>query len=254
MEEVKSTAVSTTLYKIDYGFIQAHYLDTEYWKKEWKIFDYAGMTLTLKLKQIDLEENLILIRITAHFAGDREKGLAPLGYGYTGDFWIPISHEEYKDANFQKKLKGCCCDLMGQLERYYIQSGSAYEEMEQWNSDREDAARQEAEDFLDKLGYANKDVREAYIDWYVDKLDPEEQKKADLDSFMKSQEGTILTGYYCIFALYMDDRELCDQYREKAGKDTVGVYEEWVKEKAKFDEETETEYLTSELTDPKEAE
>jgi hypothetical protein len=249
-EKPESKAVSTTLYRIDYAWIRAHYLDQKYWKEKWKIFDYRGLTIELSLNSIDVRNGLIGLEMRIAFSGEPERGLAP-DSGWSSSFSIPIKHDEYGDSNFQARLKGSAVSLIENLESDYIRGSKEYQEMKDWNDRIDQEARDTAEAFLDGLGYENEDVREAYVEWYLNKLDEEEIGKARLNQVISESLGHILTGWYCIFALYMEDKDLCESYQKLGQKTGNEAYEEFLKEKDRILEEDRIEYLKGKLTDPK---
>lgn len=205
-------------YDIDYSFIIKNYLDPKLWEKEWTLFIYKEFVVTLKLSSIDCSTNKIHFYLKLKDTGDTREYRYDWGIDYDKNVIAYINYSlKIEDINFLKrKIQSGIYSLISDLEKKYTRSLDIYRQTEE-NAEYEEAKlRKIAEDFLDDNNVSNIDIREVYIENYI-----ENNKKIDeqLDNILDSYRFKLFTDLYLVFANSTKDEELI----EKAKKDTSEV-------------------------------
>jgi len=186
------------VYEIDYDFIIKNYLDPKLWNKSWTVFIYRDFVFTLKMTKIIVTSNTIVFEVKLN------------------KYW-DSRHFEYNIENsnidfLKKSLKGTIKRLISDYERSEIKDTEGYGILEQNLLEAEHRLEEIANDFLDDEGVTNKEIREVYIENYVDN---NSEYWSKLDKYIDSLEYTVCTDLYMIFAEATNDESL---------KDTVQCY------------------------------
>lgn len=115
---------------------------------------------------------------------------------------------ENSNINFLKKsLKGTIKRLIGDYEESEIRSSDGYSILEQNLLEAENKLEEIANEFLDNEGVTNKEIREVYIENYVDNNSERWDKLRD---YIDSLECAVCTDLYMIFAEATNDESLKD--------------------------------------------
>lgn len=181
------------VYEIDYNFIIKNYLDPKLWNKSWTVFVYRDFVFTLKMTHITVTTNTITfeVKLNKHWNSRHF------------DYNI-----ENSNINFLKKsLKGTIKRLIGDYEESEIRSSDGYSILEQNLLEAENKLEEIANDFLDDEGVTNKEIRELYVENYVDNNSERWDK---LDKYITSLKYTDCTDLYMIFAEATNDESLKD--------------------------------------------
>lgn len=181
------------VYEIDYDFIIKNYLDPKLWNKSWTVFVYRDFVFTLKMTHITVTTNTITfeVKLNKHWNSRHF------------DYNI-----ENSNINFLKKsLKGTIKRLIGDYEESEIRSSDGYSILEQNLLEAENKLEEIANDFLDDEGVTNKEIRELYVENYVDNNSECWDK---LDKYITSLKYTDCTDLYMIFAEATNDESLKD--------------------------------------------
>lgn len=181
------------VYEIDYDFIIKNYLDPKLWNKSWTVFVYRDFVFTLKMTHITVTTNTITfeVKLNKHWNSRHF------------DYNI-----ENSNINFLKKsLKGTIKRLIGDYEESEIRSSDGYSILEQNLLEAENKLEEIANDFLDDEGVTNKEIRELYVENYVDNNSERWDK---LDKYITSLKYTDCTDLYMIFAEATNDESLKD--------------------------------------------
>lgn len=221
MKKKKTYPISTTIYRMDLSWIYKHYLDQEAWKKKWCLFDYDGLRVEFHLASIDIEDNIIHGRTDISYAGDKRRKIAPFvfdRYHYYGDMSIPLNNPEYTQECFEKKLNGNVYYQLKMVEDDVICHRREYKSLQDYLDSYDQKLEDIANDFLDEQNVTNDDIREAYIDWYKDKM--KDQSGYDLDDIVRDYQYTILTKFYCLYASMVNDQKNFELYRSYYDKQT----------------------------------
>lgn len=179
---------SIKVYEIDYNFIIKNYLDPKLWNKSWTVFVF-----TLRMTKIIVISNTITFEVKLN------------KYWDSGHFDYNI---ENSNIDFLKKsLKGTIKRLIEEYERSQIRSSDGYSILKQSLLEAEHKLEEIANEFLDNEGVTNKEIREVYIENYVDNNSERWDKLRD---YIDSLECAVCTDLYMIFAEATNDESLKD--------------------------------------------
>lgn len=181
------------VYDIDYSFIIKNYLDEKLWQKEWTIFIYKTFVITLSLSSIDVKNKKIFFEVKIT---DNGKDFSNI-YGKRSikDFSYNLSID---NINILKKtLNLTIFELIQKIElEFYIQKTDRYFELTDMRESEQQKLQEIAEDFLDSENVTNEEIREAYIEYYINK----NEKVWDLRNQYENQmKYNLLTELYLIF-------------------------------------------------------
>ena len=132
--------------------------------------------------------------------------------------------------------------LMQKLEtEAYIQYTDEYYNLETMRSDESEKLEKIANDFLDDEGVTNEEIREAYVNYYVDK----NEKVYDLiNQYTNKMKYRMITDFYLIFLQATKDDERIKIIEDKIGKEKIEQTLEEIKE---YEEYMETEAFKEEM-------
>lgn len=186
------------VYEIDYDFIIKNYLDPKLWNKSWTVFIYRDFVFTLRMTKIAVISNTITFEVKLNKYWDSRHF----------DYNIENSNISF----LKKSLLGTIKRLISDYERREIKDTEGYGALEQNLLEAEHRLEKIANDFLDDEGITNKEIREVYVENYVDN---NSEYWSKLDEYVDSLEYTVCTDLYMIFAEATNDESL---------KDTVQCY------------------------------
>jgi len=207
------------VWNIDYSFIISNYLDRELWKMKWNLFVYKNNVFTLNLHSIDTKNNKICFEIRYN----KQNWINQTIYYDIDNTSINILKQQINGAIFrlmEEEDKDLCSDTDGY---YYIK--------ELYNNE-DDKLREIAEEYLDENGITLDDVREAYIEKYID-----DNRKVDryLNEYLLSHKYRYLTELMIIFTKITNDTTryneiksaIQDDNRIKEIEDKLKEFEEY---------------------------
>ncbi len=203
------------VYDVDYSFIIKNYLNKELWKKEWTIFTYKRFEITLKLESINVKNNAIWFEVTIKDNNEENKS-----------YWLKSINELFKynlsmdSVDMLKKiLNHTIFTLMQKLEgEAYIEYTDKYYELKEMQEDEQDELRRIAEEFLDDEGVSNDEIRDAYIEYYVDK----NEKVYDLiNKYSNDMKYRMITDFYVAFLETTNDNDRLGIIKQKIGQDEL---------------------------------
>lgn len=179
------------VYKVDYEFLIKNYLDPSLWKKTWTIYVYKDNIFTISLNTIHCGNRDIYFKTSYNKLDPWESEIVV--YPLDGQMSIDI---------LMKKINGTIWNLICKHERNLIVQSDGYKEILSQKRDEEDRLREIAEEFLDDNNVSNDNIREAYIDRYVD-----DNSKIDamLLNYRDGCQYTFLTEDMLIFTKATDD-------------------------------------------------
>ena len=152
------------VYEMDYSFLMKNYLNPELWHKTWTLFEYKTFKVTLNIYSINTKNEKILFEIRTHFINpDCETGDCTTEQDITCSLKI-------EDITFLKRqINTAIYNSMVIMERvYFIQETTEYKQMVDQYNEEKYKLRKYANEFLDNVGVTNNNVREAYIDAYIE--------------------------------------------------------------------------------------
>ena len=144
-------------YEVDYSFIIRNYLSPKMWEKVWTLFLYKNFRFTLQINSILVYSTVkIMFRIN-------------LDNGDFKDFEFADYDVDHPNLNVLKRqIDGAMKRLIRNYENYLIVSTTEYRELTQKADEEKEKLRDIASDFLDDNGITLSDIRDAYIDKFVD--------------------------------------------------------------------------------------
>ena len=219
------------VYKIDYEFIVKNYLDINLWKKIWNLFAYRDKIFTLNLYEIDTENNKIRFKIKFN----------KLEYAYE------IVTYDVDNASIKillQQINGAIFRLMERFEEREIKQTQPYKQAENAVDEEREKLREIARNFLDSEGVTNEDIRDAYIDKFVDKNETMYWKR---EKVLDTCKYTVCTDMFVVFCkATKDEVRLGNVEKQNTNKTRLSVIESEVET---FLETLETEDYENEMCD-----
>ena len=188
------------VYDIDYDFIIKNYLDKSLWHKEWTLFIYKDVTFTISLSKIDVRDESISfhVRITSP------------GFTTYEVFWYYMKQMSVKIL--KQQIEGCMFRLIESYEEYKIKNEQEYIDIKNSEWDEKDQLRSIAESFLDENGVTNDEIREVYIDNYVDR---NTRVNEFLNDYVLSRKYMVIPDLYIILGEITKDESRLKRVMDK---------------------------------------
>ncbi len=221
-------------YKIDYEFIIKNYTNPKLWDKIWVLLEFKKYVFTLMLDQIDVRKRQIYFEIK--LSSDLEI------WGNTKTKQLMYDIKNMNVDNLKHLINCCMNNLIESLELEYIENEDDYRSIENSRYDEKQRLREIAEDFLDKNNVTNSEIRDVYIDYYIDN---NETIYNLLSSYKDKAKYSRLVDLYLVFAEITKNEELKNKVIESQENDASEI----VKEVEKFMEYLESEKYTEEMQD-----
>ena len=182
-------------WKMDYSFIIKNYLNPALWQKTWTLFEYKDFVVTIKLAKIETEDMRIVFRLNLR---DNSR---PNTWGDQEDVSYSLKSSSIKFLI--KSINGAIFRMISYHERCHVlEDLPVYEEAKQQGIREIEKFKALASDFLDDEDVTNKDIREAYIDKYVD---DNEKNDEYIQRLRNAYEYHLLTDFYLVFAESIGD-------------------------------------------------
>ena len=170
------------VYNIDYEFIIKNYLSQSLWKKIWTLLQYKEHIITLNLYKIMTKDNEIVFEIKYQ--------------GFWGTEYITYNINNTSIKILKQQINGAMFRIIERYEEFLIEATEGYKKIEESKWEERNMLKDIARDFLDREGVTNDEIREVYIDRYVDK---NETVYEQLSSYKRVSKYTILTDLFLIF-------------------------------------------------------
>ena len=170
------------VYNIDYEFIIKNYLSPSLWKKIWTLLQYKEHIITLNLYKIMTKDNEIVFEIKYQ--------------GFWGTEYITYNINNTSIKILKQQINGAMFRIIERYEESLIEATEGYKKIEESKWEERNMLKDIARDFLDREGVTNDEIREVYIDRYVDK---NETIYDQLSSYKRVSKYTILTDLFLIF-------------------------------------------------------
>ena len=202
------------IYDIDYSFIIKNYLNPEMWKKTWTLFQYKTFTVTMVLSSIDCRDEKISFKVKVKDSNEGRK--------YNYEYMENFDKDSYNYASYslkvnnikllKKEINNKILSAIEDLEIQAIKGEDKYINLKYSYADEKDILRKIAEDFLDDNNVTNEDIREVYIDAYIDN---NTKLKGYLNDLRDELKYTILPDLYLVFAKATEDKEIIKKIEER---------------------------------------
>ena len=175
-------------YDVDYSFIIKNYLDESLWNKKWTLFVYKNYTFYLELYEIKVKDKKICFKIS----------FDDLSY------FIFYFKEQSNINILKKQINGAIFSLIEMYEHTLIKKEKEYQKIEDGKDEEIDLLTEIAEEFLDENNVSNDEIRQAYIDKYVD-----DNTKTDnyLLDYISIREYRVLTDLYLVYTKASGDND-----------------------------------------------
>lgn len=224
------------VYQIDYEFIIKNYLDKSLWKRIWNLLVFKDNIFTLNLSRINTKEEKIYFDVNFNKLNNQWK------YNQTEEVIYDINNMTIK--LLKKQIGGAIFRLAEKLDKLDIEESMEYKELDDNSNQEEDYLREIASDFLDKEGVTNSDIRETYIDVYIDNNRTIYSKLDELINYLKYNYETELLLMIC--EIIHDDNRKQDIIENLNNRDGLEKLQNEVKEYMNY---VETEDWTDEVRD-----
>lgn len=144
-------------YEVDYSFIIRNYLSPKLWEKVWTLFLYKNFRFTLQIYSISVYSTVkITFRIN-------------IQAGTYSSYSLIEYDVDHPNLNVLKRqIDGAIKRLIHNYENHLIVSTKEYRELREKADEEKEKLRDIASDFLDDNGITLSDIRDAYIDKFVD--------------------------------------------------------------------------------------
>lgn len=202
----KSNLPILKVYDIDYSFIIKNYLDPSLWTKSWLLFCYKNFNVHISLSKIYCSEGKISFKVkVSDGINEEEYHSAGIFYDNYDLGWVYYNLNTDNIDILKKSIISTVERSIMCLEEKLIQLDSGYKDIEDTIDKKKRLLEQIAEDFLDDNNVTNSDIREAYVNWYLDKMDDNNNLKSD---YIDSRRYQILTDVWYTWAQATNDENL----------------------------------------------
>ncbi|MFR3672422.1 MAG: hypothetical protein ACLTW1_00855 [[Clostridium] innocuum] len=183
------------VWKMDYSFIVKNYLNPALWQKTWTLFEYKDFVITIKLTKIETENMRIVFRLNLR---DNSR---PNTWGDQEDVSYSLKGSSIKFLI--KSINGAIFRMISYHERNHVlEDLPVYIDAKQQGDIEIEKLTVLASEFLDDEGVTNEEIREAYIDKYVD---DNKQNDEYIQRLRSAYEYHLLTDFYLVFAESIGD-------------------------------------------------
>lgn len=201
------------VYDIDYSFIIKNYLNPEMWQKIWTLFQYKTFVVTLQIDYINCAEEKICFKVT--LKDNSTENLYNYEWGRNTDkkaYCMAYYSLKINDINFLKReINSRVFDCITLLEKYNILASEECAGLEYEYSNETELLKEIAERFLDENGVSNEDIRDAYIDAYVNNNSKLDIYKSRLIETLQYQTFPDL---YLVYANATGDEKVIKKWEE----------------------------------------
>ena len=235
---MENKMLALKVYDVDYSFIIKNYLDEKLWQEEWTIFVYKKFKVTLRLDSINVKSKSIWFEVIIDDNNEENKDY--FGKRKVDTFKYTLS---VNDINILKKqLNHTIFKIMQELESSsYICQTKEWFELNYAQDEEQEKLSDLAKEFLDSENVSNEEIREAYIEYYIDK----NEKIYDLkNQYLSDMKYKMITDFYVVFLEATNDTERLELIKQKIGHSEL---EKTLKEIEKYKEYMQTDEFQNEM-------
>lgn len=187
-------------YEVDYSFIIRNYLSPKMWEKVWTLFLYKNFRFTLQIDSISVYST---VKITFRI------GIQAGTYSN----YLRIEYDvDHPNLNVLKRqIDGSMKNLIRMYEQRLIENTSEYGELYTAVFKEKATLKDIANDFLDENGITLEEVRDAYIDKFVD---DNWKGFTYLSSYVDNMKYKLATDLWLIYAKSTNDEYLQNNIKE----------------------------------------
>jgi hypothetical protein len=210
---MESKLPAIKVYDIDYSFIIKNYLNPEMWQKTWTLFQYKTFVVTLQIDYINCAEEKICFKVTLKDTSTENSYNYEWGRNTDKKAYCMAYYSlKINDINFLKReINSRVFDCITLLEKYNILASEECAGLEYEYSNETELLTQIAERFLDDNGVSNEDIRDAYINVYVNNNSKLDIYKSRLIETLQYQTFSDL---YLVYANATGDEKVINKWEE----------------------------------------
>lgn len=196
--------VSTKIEKLDLEFILDNFLSPKLWEKNWQIFEWSGVVVTLSITNIDIKNGTISLRTHVDLQGYfRKRKIDIWSWTDYNSVEIPYKLEHRNIELFENQIFNSVVRGMETVEYRIIINSDDYENASHSEYVYKKGLEKVANEFLDDENVKHEAVREAYIKKYVDDADIPNITGEIVDLYRHTFVGKILV----MLALFFDNKK-----------------------------------------------
>lgn len=224
------------VFDVDYSFIIKNYLNPELWEKEWTLFVYKKFVVTLKLIYIYVYCNKIEFEIKV-----TDNNSTSWNRSQTRS--VTYSLKTNNITILKKAINSAIIKAFKDIEdNLYIAQTDTYYKLKDMKYEERVKLEEIAKEFLDENNITNENIRDSYIEAYVDNT---EKVWSLIGDYEIKNRFRMTPDLYLTFAIATDNKELEDDVL-KANEDTR---EELLKKIEELEEYMQTEEYEEEVRD-----
>lgn len=227
--------IALKVYEVDYSFIIKNYLDPQLWQKEWTLFIYKDMVFSIRLSSIYTQSRTLYFNVIGKYNDENSVERVERCISHNlGNSNINV---------LKRQIKGAIESLISMIEERFTRKTKEYKLARDLETEHKENLEQKASDFLDENGIYIDDVRDAYISWYVNKMDYNYTRNV-----MNTYSHDLLFDVYLVFYKATEQKDKFEWLKEnylRKHKDKSNLLEE-IEEKIA---EMETDEYQEELED-----
>ena len=202
------------VFDVDYSFIIKNYLNPKLWEKEWTLFVYKKFVVTLKLIYIYVYCNKIEFEIKV-----TDNNSTSWNRSQTRS--VTYSLKTNNITILKKAINSAIIKAFKDIEdNLYIAKTDEYYKLQNMKDKERVKLEKIAKEFLDENNITNENIRDSYIEAYVDNTEKVWSLIADYEI---KNRFRMTPDLYLTFAIATDNKEL-EEYMQ------TEEYEEEVKD------------------------
>lgn len=187
------------VFDIDYSFILKNYLDPKLWERKWTLFVYKNFIITLKLSYIYVVKKKITFELEIT---DNNSSSWNRSYDGCIEYSLNVDNIDI----LKKMINFKMLDLIRRVEKnLYIEETDEFYRLEELQNEERSKLEEIAKEFLDENDITNENIRDAYIDAYVDNTEIVYEKKME---YIDENKYRMLPGLYLAFARASKSKDL----------------------------------------------
>lgn len=225
------------VYDVNYDFILKNYLSPELWDRKWTLFNYKNYVIQLSLHAVYVGSKQIYFRIEIYDSTNLERKDYDYAYYYLQTDNVNI---------LKKKINSAVYNAIGSLEDQYVRESDEYLEIEEVVELEKQKLEEMASEFLDDNNVSNEDIRQAYIEKYIDENCDTDSK---LRSFVYKKRYDVLTDLWLCYANSVKDESRLKEIKNFSRNDVDRILKEIEEYKLEMESEEYVEDMKDKLED-----
>ena len=224
--------ISTKLVKVDLKTILDNYREPEFWSKTWLIYKRPQFEITMKIEEISIYGNQIIFDVflntTPKFTNkytNKSIAIFENHYFQAACVCIPINNKEFTQNIFENLVLSACLKKLKEIEGALTCESSDYKKADDLENLSRNKLRKIAVNFLNKNNIINVNIRNGYIDSYVNEYAEDLTSKIFENNYYKliPEEYLILASYFNNDKKFAEIKEKCSGIKEDYAKKLYSI-------------------------------